>query len=46
MTLDEILGHYSSEAITEIEAALWKLLHELQDSVHVTKEATKNHRIE
>ena len=44
--VDEILEHYSSVAILEIEAALWKLLHELQKSLYVTQEATKNHRIE
>ena len=44
--VDQILEHYSNEAITEIEAALWKLLHELQRSVLVAKEASQNHRIE
>jgi len=46
--IDEILDHYSKDggAAEQIEAALWKLLHELQISPLVTKEARRNHRIE
>jgi hypothetical protein len=44
--IDEIVEHYSNEAIMEIEAALWKLLREMQVSPYVAKEANRNHRIE
>jgi len=47
VNIDEILTHYSKNgAIAEIEAALWKLLHEIQRLPLVTREATRNHRIE
>ena len=44
--IDEILAHYSEQAIVEIEAALWKLLQEIQNSLYATREANRNHRIE
>ena len=48
--IDEILDHYSKDdgggATQEIEAALWKLLHEVQTLPLVMKEARRNHRIE
>lgn len=44
--IDEIVGHYTQNAIAEIEAALWKLLHELQMSAYTVREAGRNHRIE
>ena len=46
VNIDQILSHYSTEAIVEIEAALWKLLHEIQGLVFVSREASQNHRIE
>ena len=44
--IDEIVEHYSAQAIVEIEAGLWKLLHEMQKSLYLIREASRNHRIE
>ncbi|HEX7031991.1 MAG TPA: hypothetical protein VF172_03225 [Nitrososphaera sp.] len=45
--IDEILEHYTGDAILEIEAAFWKLLHELQTSAIVARKSVKDHsRIE
>jgi len=47
VNIDQILTHYSKNgASAQIEAALWKLLHEIQRLPLVTKEASCNHRIE
>ena len=43
--IDEIVDHYSTEATIEMEACLWTMLHDMQRSDYISKEAGRGHRM-